>query len=283
MLIHLALFVATHGQIEDQNRKNGEARENTLFLAAMHPELTMPPCVREFVTAFQQQRPGTRRVAQSPNWDVADAWDARFRLMDERTALQEEMDSLAGQSSGAQQTFVLEQYAFTPAHPKPLAYLTASFLHEGFAAPAREYVVSLARSRDPGRHLASRHLSHHVLRRGAAARQFHPWPNPAGIAPTLAASSAVAALIGAFLLRFPKTKIEVALVLGRRSLSNLAMGRAIRFKAAACWPLPLWLLMEIFSGAKAQDFHAARADSMSTRTQGGAVAGLYVARAVPCR
>lgn len=84
---------------------------------------------------------------------------------------------------------------------------------------------------------------------GAAALQFHAWLNPGSVAPTLGASGAVAALMGAFLVRFPKTKIEVALVLGLRSLPNLALGRGIRFKAAAYWLLPLWLLMEIFSGA----------------------------------
>ena len=68
---------------------------------------------------------------------------------------------------------------------------------------------------------------------GAAALQFHAWLNPGSLAPTLGASGAVAALMGAFLVRFPKTKIEVALVLGLRSLSNLALGRGIRFKAAA--------------------------------------------------
>jgi hypothetical protein len=49
-------------------------------------------------------------------------------------------------------------------------------------------------------------------------------------------------------MRFPTTKIEVA-VLGLRSLTNLALGNGLRFKAAAYWLLPLWLLMEIFSGA----------------------------------
>jgi tetratricopeptide (TPR) repeat protein len=55
--------------------------------------------------------------------------------------------------------------------------------------------------------------------------------------------------MGAFLIRFPKTKIEVAVALGLRSLSNLALGKGIRFKAASYWLLPMWLLMEIFSGA----------------------------------
>lgn len=60
---------------------------------------------------------------------MADAWDARIRLIKDQAALQQEMDSLAEQFSSAQRTSVLEQYAFTPAHPKPIAYLTANFLH----------------------------------------------------------------------------------------------------------------------------------------------------------
>jgi hypothetical protein len=51
------------------------------------------------------------------------------------------------------------------------------------------------------------------------------------------------------MIRFPNTKIEVALVLGMRSLTNLALGKGIRFKAASYLLLPMWLLMEIFSGA----------------------------------
>jgi len=119
VLINLVVFLATHGQIEDQSSKNGEVRAHILLLAAMHPELKMPPDVQEFVSTFQQQHPGTWREAQSPNRDVADAWDARIRLMEDQTALQQEMDSLVGQFSSAEQTSVLEQYAFTPAHPKP--------------------------------------------------------------------------------------------------------------------------------------------------------------------
>lgn len=83
---------------------------------------------------------------------------------------------------------------------------------------------------------------------GAAALQFHAWLNPHSTVPTIGASGAVAALVGAFLIRFPNTKIEVAVVLGLRSISNLALGKGIRFKAASYWLLPLWLLSEILAG-----------------------------------
>ncbi len=75
---------------------------------------------------------------------------------------------------------------------------------------------------------------------GAAALQFYAWSNPGSITPTLGASGAVAALMGAFLVRFPKMKIEMAW---------LFMFKIYRFKAAAYWLLPGWLLMEMFYGS----------------------------------
>jgi Rhomboid family len=69
--------------------------------------------------------------------------------------------------------------------------------------------------------------------------QFHAWTNPGSIVPTLGASGAVAALMGAFLVRFPKMKIEMMWIF---------MFRGYRFKAPAYTLLPLWLLMEVFYG-----------------------------------
>jgi tetratricopeptide (TPR) repeat protein len=54
------------------------------------------------------------------------------------------------------------------------------------------------------------------------------------------ASGAVAALMGAFLVRFPRMKIEMAIV---------SLFYRFKFKAAAYWLLPLWLAMEFFYGA----------------------------------
>ena len=61
---------------------------------------------------------------------------------------------------------------------------------------------------------------------------------PGSIVPTPGASGAVAALMNAFLIRFPNVRIEMiwwAIVL-------------FRFKAPADWLLPAWLFMEIFYG-----------------------------------
>jgi membrane associated rhomboid family serine protease len=249
ILINIFAFLGTHWQIDQENPQRGEARAHILLLAAMHPELNLPADAQEMVSTFKRDHPETWQQAESHTRELADAWDARIRLMDDPTALQAEMDSLTAQYSSMTSASLLEKYAFVPAHPHALAYLTANFLHGGWLhIIGNLWFLWLAGAilEDTWGRLI---YPAFYLIAGAAALQFHAWFNPGSLTPTLGASGAVAALMGAFLVRFPTSKIEVALILGVRSLVNLSMGKGIRFKAAAYWLLPFWLLSEIFSGA----------------------------------
>src|SRR5258707_11189488 len=42
------------------------------------------------------------------------------------------MDSLAQQYAELEHNSILERYAFIPAHPQPISYITANFLHGGW-------------------------------------------------------------------------------------------------------------------------------------------------------
>ena len=249
VILNFGIFLPTRGQIDNENPQRTEVRAHILLLAASHPELTLPENVQSLVTTFRTNNPGTWNEAQSQTRELADAWDARMRMMQDEAALQHEMDSLAEQWATLERSGFLDQYAFVPAHPTAISYVTANFLHGGWLHLIGNmwflWLAGAILEDTWGRII----YPIFYLAAGAAALVFHAMLNSGSTIPTLGASGAVAALMGAFLVRFPKTKIEVALVLGLRSLSNLALGKGIRFKARSYWLLPMWLLVEILSGS----------------------------------
>lgn len=249
VLLNLVAFLGTRNLIDEENPQRGEVRGHILLLAAMHPELTMTPGAQELVTNFQKDYPAQWAHAKSGNSDIEDAWDAKMRLEDDPARLQAEMDSLCAAFSAQSNDSFLDKYAFVPAHPKAISYLTANFLHGGWLHLIGNmwflWLAGVILEDTWGRII----FPIFYLVAGAAALQLHAWFNSGSLTPTLGASGAVAALMGAFLVRFPTTKIDVAVILSLRSITNLALGKGIRFKASAYWLLPFWLLAEVFAGA----------------------------------
>jgi membrane associated rhomboid family serine protease len=177
---------------------------------------------------------------QSPYRDIINAYDARMKTVEDPARLQEEADSLNAEFVKLSASSITQQYAFVPADARPISYLTANFLHGGWMHLIGNmwflWLAGFVLEDVWGRWL----YSVFYLIAGAAALQFYAWTNPGSITPTLGASGAVAALMGAFLVRFPKMKIEMAWIF---------FFRLYRFKAPAYWLLPLWLGVEIFYGS----------------------------------
>jgi|CZKR01.1.fsa_nt_gi membrane associated rhomboid family serine protease len=238
--INVAVFLFTMSAIDDEAPQLGEVKSHILILAALHPELKMQPESQHLVDGFKQSHPGQWKQVQNPNRDIIDAYDAKIRMSEDASRLQDEMDSLNAQFVKLSSSSITEQYAFVPAHPRPISYLTANFLHGGWLHLIGNmwflWLAGFVLEDVWGRWL----YSAFYLIAGAAALQFYAWSNPGSITPTLGASGAVAALMGAFLVRFPKMKIEMAW---------LFFFKLYRFKAAAYWLLPLWLFSEIFYGS----------------------------------
>jgi membrane associated rhomboid family serine protease len=240
--LNFVVFLGTHWQIEAQNPKHSEVRAHILLLAAAHPELNMNSEAQELVTSFRKKNPSIWSRAASPNRELADAWDAKMRLMEDPAQLQNEMDSLEQQYAELEHDSILSRYAFVPAHPQPAAYITANFLHGGWMHIIGNmwflWLAGAILEDTWGRVI----YPIFYFLAGAMALQFYAWASPGSTVPTLGASGAVAALMGAFLVRFPKTKIEMLWLFGFGF-------RSYRFWARAYWLLPIWLLMEVFSGA----------------------------------
>ena len=240
--INFLVFFGTHWQIEAQNPKRSEVRAHILLLASAHPELNLNTDAQEFVTKFRESNPSLWSRIASQNREVADPWDAHMRVVDDPLVLQREMDSLGEQFVKLEHDSILEHCAFIPARPNPIAYITANFLHGGWMHIIGNmwflWLAGAILEDTWGRVI----YPIFYLLSGAMALQFYAWASPGSIVPTLGASGAVAALMGAFLVRYPKTKIEMLWLFGFGV-------RSYRFHARAYGLLPIWLAMEIFSGA----------------------------------
>ena len=146
---------------------------------------------------------------QNPNSEAVDEWDARTRLIQDPEELQEEMDSLGDQYSQLTASSITERYAFIPAHPKPITYITSTFLHVDWWHVIGNmwflWLAGFVLEDAWGRPL---YLLVY-LAAGAFACQFDAWANPGSIVRSVGASGAIAGLMGAFLVRFPKMKIRM--------------------------------------------------------------------------
>jgi membrane associated rhomboid family serine protease len=239
--LNVLVFLGTHWKIEAQGPEILQVRLHVLVLAASHPELKMPEDVEKFVMQVKGKASGAvwaqlASTARRPE----DAWEAQIREIDDPEQLQAEMDKLASQFAEVQNHSILENYAFVPAHPKPISYLTSMFLHIGWLhLIGNMWFLWLAGFILEDRWGRAIYPIFYLLA-GIVASIAHAMFYPSSVAPALGASGAVAALMGGFLVRFPKLKIEM--------LWYMLVFR-IRFKAAAYWLLPLWLLMEVFYGS----------------------------------
>ncbi len=240
--LNVVIFLGTHWTMDREAPELGETKVHILLLAAAHPDLKIQGKAQDFLTAVQTHNPSLWKEVQNPNRDVHDAWDAQMRMQaDEHPeAMQEEMDSLSKRYEELDSVSLISKYAFVPAHQTALGLIAANFLHGGWLhLIGNMWFLWLAGAvlEDTWGRLI--YPAFYMLA-GILALQVHAMVNAGSMTPTIGASGAIAGLMGAFLVRFPTTKIEMGWLL---------MYRFYRFKMAAYWLLPLWLLTEIFYGS----------------------------------
>ena len=239
--LNVLVFLGTHWKIEAQNPERYEVRMHIILLAAMHPELKMSDDVQQYVNEVQRNAPEAAwKQLSTPGRKSRDTWDAQTRLEEDPEFLQEQMDSLSQRFAEEEKSSIMGNYAFVPAHPRPISYLTSMFLHIGWIHLIGNmwflWLAGFVLEDRWGRVI----YPIFYLLAGIAASLVHAMFYSHSIVPTLGASGAVAALMGGFLVRFPKLKIEMMWFL---------LFFRIRFKAYAYWLLPLWLFTEVFYGS----------------------------------
>jgi membrane associated rhomboid family serine protease len=238
--LNVVIFLATHGAIDRQEPELGQAKIHLILLAAMHPELKIPEKAQDFVASVQNKNAALWQEAKNPGRSIFDAWDAKIRVQDDSYALQQEMDALGDDYAKLSATSILGKYAFLPAHQTFLGLIAANFLHGGWLHLIGNmwflWLAGAVLEDTWGRMI---YPAFYIIA-GILAFQVHAMVNVGSFTPTIGASGAIAGLMGAFLVRFPTTKIE---------MGYLLLFRFYKFKMAAYWLLPLWLLTEVLYGS----------------------------------
>jgi membrane associated rhomboid family serine protease/Tfp pilus assembly protein PilF len=237
--LNVVIFLGTHWTMDRQGPELGQVKVHLVLLSALHPELKIEGKAEQFVTTIETKNPRLWKEAQNPRRDLQDAWDAKIRLEDDNETLQQEMNSLSNRYAELDSTSIVSKYAYTPARPTAISLITANFLHGGWLhLIGNMWFLWLAGAvlEDTWGRLI--YPAFYMIA-GILALQVHAMVNAGSMAPAIGASGAIAGLMGAFLVRFPTTKIE---------MGWLMLYRFYRFKVAAYWLLPLWLLTEILYG-----------------------------------
>lgn len=239
--INTIVFILTISALNNDVAELGEVKERIIVLAALHPEVKLLPESERLIDNFKKSQPLQWKHVQDPfRADLINAYDARLKMMEDTSKLQGEADDLNKQLVELSSSSITEKYAFVPATHSYISYLTANFLHGGILHLIGNmwflWLAGFVLEDLWGRWL----YTAFYLIAGAAAQQFFYWTDPGSITPALGASGAVAALMGAFLVRLPKMRIEMAW---------LFWFRLYRFRAPAYALLPLWLLGEVFYGS----------------------------------
>jgi membrane associated rhomboid family serine protease len=238
--LNIVIFLFTHWTIEDQLAQQSTTRIHLVLLAATHPELQPAPEAAEFIAKLKKSVGTDWNQISSTKRPAHDSWESVIRQSDDHDHLQDEMDKLSADFANEQNASLLEKYAFIPDHPHALAYITANFLHGGWLHLIGNlwflWLAGFILEDTWGRVI----YPLFYLIAGAAALQFYAWCAPGSLMPLIGASGAVAGLMGAFLVRFPKLKIQMVF---------FAFFMRYKFQAPAYWLLPLWLLLEFFYGS----------------------------------
>jgi membrane associated rhomboid family serine protease len=246
IVINVVVFLLTLSSLHSNSPELKETIVHIRLLAANHPELQVPPSVRSLISDFQKREPKVWEAAKNPNRDLYDAWDAKMRLMEDPGVLQEEMDRLAARYSELRESSLVSRYAYVPANPTWYSYITANFLHGGWMHLIGNmwflWLAGILLEDAWGRPL---YIAVYMMG-GITAILVHGLMNAGSNVPMLGASGAIAALMGAFLVRFPKIRIEMMFF---AIFSIYGLFRVKRFFLEAFWLLPIWFLLEVFNGA----------------------------------
>ncbi len=145
---------------------------------------------------------------------------------------------------------IYADYALVPARQAPWTYVTSQFLHGGFMHLAGNMLFLWVFGDNMEDEMGALPYLGFYLGGGVAAGLAQVLSDPGSTVPMVGASGAIAAVMGGYLLLFPRARVDVLVIL-------VVIFRIVPLPAWSV--LGLWFAIQLFSGA-------------STPTTGGGVA-----------
>jgi membrane associated rhomboid family serine protease len=242
ILLNTLVFVATHNTLDAEFERTGQLQSQTLRLAAAHPDAPLSESQQKLVENFQRSQPQVWDKLAAGHPAPEDLWEVGMRRADPDEVRQEAAD-LGHQLDESQRQARLSRFAFYPSHLTLLSYITANFLHGGWLHLIFNmwflWLAGAVLEDVWGRPL----YAGFYLLSGMAALAVHALTHPGSGAPVIGASGAIAALMGAFLVRFPKAKIQLGFFYW------LIRPKLLRFSWPAYAVLPLWFVEQFVEAA----------------------------------
>jgi membrane associated rhomboid family serine protease len=239
--INFVVFLATNGSMDRESQLNGQTQLHIILLSARFPDTSMTPDAKEIVWAFKRQHANVYKQLGQPGRQPVDSWDAQLLARDWTQAdADSEMARLDTDLQQARNGSIIWNYAFHPFHPTLKSYITAGFLHGGWLHIIFNmwflWLAGTVLEDTWGRIV----YPIFYLICGILGFAIHAIVFPGSLVPVVGASGAIAGLMGAFLARFPKTRIRLAWIL---------FIKPIKFYVPAYIILPAWLLIQLFWGS----------------------------------
>lgn len=239
--LNTVIFVATHSAMQRELVATGEVEIHIVLLNAAFPDAPMAPAASEIVQSIKFDHPEAYNELALPNRTrFVDLFDRRIHSQGfTESDAETQMNQLSAQLAQTESNSIAWKYAFHSVHPFAWTYITATFLHGGWLHLIFNmwflWLAGIILEDLWGRAIYPTFF----LVTGVLAWAVQGAVYPHSIIPALGASGAIAGLMGAFLARFPATKVR---------LGWLIIVKVVKFNVPAYVILPLWLVIQVFWG-----------------------------------
>lgn len=243
--LNLLIFVFTIMPMERESVEIAQAALRVLLFNARFPDLTMSADAAHLISYLKRQQPKQyEEFASQAQQAIAALKDTELGADMKPDEAQAEMDKLCAAYESARDGTIMWDFAFHPYHPKIWSYITSQFLHAGWLHIIFNmwffWLAGTILEDAWGRVV----YPIFYLICGIFAAMCHAMIFPGSMVSVVGASGAIAGLMGAFLARFPKTKIKMMWI--------WFWGFAgYKFYVPAYIVLPLWLAIQLAWGMMA--------------------------------